>query len=132
MLQRLSRAIIAMAVCIVLVFGLPGGVTTKTARADTGSNWTGNYYNNRDLLGSPVLTRVDPAVVFNWGPYSPGPGIPSSNWSARWTTVQYLNAGTYRFTVTSDDGVRMYIDGQIILDQWHDEAPTTYNVDVQV
>jgi uncharacterized protein YraI len=107
-------------------------VNPKTAHADTGFNWTGNYFNNRDLVGLPAVTRVDPVLVFNWGPYSPVPGIASTNWSARWTTVQYLNAGTYRFTITADDGVRAYVDGQIILDQWHDEVATTYNVDVQV
>src|SRR5262249_26580927 len=107
-------------------------VSPRPALADTGANWTGAYFNNRNLQGAPVFTRIDPAVVFNWGPYSPGPGIGSSNWSARWTTAQYLNAGLYRFSITPDDGVRVYVDGQIILDQWHDQAPTTYYVNVQI
>jgi uncharacterized protein YraI len=129
MTRRLPRMImVALSVVIMLVvFAIPGIV-----RADTGNNWTGAYYNNRSLQGFPVFTRIDPAVVFNWGPFSPGPGLGSSEWSARWTTVQYMNAGTYRFTITADDGVRAYIDGQIILDQWHDQAPTTYYVNVQV
>ena len=59
----------------------------KTVHADTGTNWTGAYFNNKNLQGSPVFTRIDPAVVFNWGPNSPGPGIGSSNWSARWLAV---------------------------------------------
>src|SRR5437763_10368687 len=100
--------------------------------ADTGSNWTGSYYSNPSLEGSPVFTRIDPALVFNWGTQSPGPGIGSQYWSARWLSVQYLNAGTYRFNIEADDGVRMYIDGQNILDAWHDEAATTYAVNVQV
>jgi uncharacterized protein YraI len=102
------------------------------ARADTGSNWTGSYFANLSLQGTPVFTRIDPALIFNWGPNSPGPGIGSTNWSARWVTIQYMNAGTYRFTITADDGVRAYVDGQIILDAWRDEAATTYYVDVQV
>src|SRR5258708_5475472 len=100
--------------------------------ADTGSNWTGSYYSNPSLEGSPVFSRIDPALVFNWGPHSPGSGIGSQYWSARWLSVQYLNAGTYRFNIEADDGVRMFIDGQSILDAWHDEAPTTYVVNVQV
>ncbi len=129
MLQRLPRLIMVVlcAVLAVMLVDRPG-----TVWADVGSNWTGAYYANRDLQGAPVFYRIDPALVFNWGPNSPGPGIGSANWSARWTTIQYLNAGTYRFTVTADDGVRAYIDGQIILDAWHDEAATTYMVNVQV
>ncbi len=127
--QRLPRLIMVV-LCIVLAVSLvdlPG-----TARADVGSNWTGAYFGNRDLQGAPVFYRIDPALVFNWGPNSPGPGIGSANWSARWTTIQYLNAGTYRFTITADDGVRVYVDGQNILDAWRDQAATTYYVNIQV
>jgi uncharacterized protein YraI len=79
-----------------------------------------------------VFTRVDPALVFNWGPYGPGPGIGGQHWSARWTTAQFLQAGTYRFTVTADDGVRLFIDGQKVIDAWIDQAPTTYYANVAV
>ncbi len=128
MIRRLALIVTALAVAMMFaVFEPP-----HPARADTGTNWTGAYFNNRDLQGTPVFTRIDPAIVFNWGPVSPGPGIGSSNWSARWTTAQFLNAGLYRFTITPDDGARVYVDGQIILDQWHDQAPTTYYVNVQV
>ncbi|MEP7284955.1 MAG: PA14 domain-containing protein [Chloroflexota bacterium] len=126
--MRLPRLIMVALTIVLLTLGFSRPVVTH---ADTGTNWTGAYFNNRDLQGSPVFTRIDPAVVFNWGSISPGPGIGSSNWSARWQTVQYLNAGTYRFTIIADDGVRVYVDGQLILDQWHDAAPTKYYVDVQ-
>jgi len=129
MSQRLSR-VIMVALCVALA--LAAVETPLRASADVGFNWTGAYYGNPDLAGTPVFTRIDPALVFNWGPNSPGPGIGSVNWSARWTTIQYMNAGTYRFTVTSDDGVRVYIDGQQILDAWRIQAPTTYYVNVQV
>jgi uncharacterized protein YraI len=132
MTQRAFRLIMAVS-CV--VFGIVGAAffePPRPAHADTGSNWTGSYFANRDLQGIPVFIRIDPALIFNWGLNSPGPGIGSSNWSARWTTIQYLNAGTYRFTITADDGVRAYIDGQIILDAWRDQAATTYYVNVQV
>jgi uncharacterized protein YraI len=129
MSHRLTRVVAAL-LCTVLVVGML--VVPETARADTGSNWTGAYYANPALQGTPVFTRIDPAVVFNWGPNPPGPGLGSQYWSARWVTIQYMNAGTYRFTVTADDGVRVFIDGQIILDAWRDQAPTTYYVNVQV
>jgi uncharacterized protein YraI len=123
--------VMAVVLCIAVLFGL-FGTSAKPVHADTGSNWTGAYYSNPNLQGTPVFTRIDPAVVFNWGPNPPGPGLGSQNWSARWLTVQYFNAGTYRFNVTSDDGVRVFIDGQLILDRWVNQAPTTYFVNVQL
>jgi uncharacterized protein YraI len=131
MTQRFAR-VITVLLCVALVAGLAFIVPQTTARADTGSNWTGAYYANPALQGTPVFTRIDPAVVFNWGPNPPGPGLGSQYWSARWITIQYLNAGLYRFTVTVDDGVRLYIDGQLVIDAWRDQAATTYAANVQV
>jgi len=100
--------------------------------AETGSNWTGSYFPNRTLSGPPAFTRIDPAIVFNWGPNSPGPGIGVQNWSARWDGVQFLNAGTYRLTVRVDDGVRIFVNGQLVIDEWREQAPTTFTRDIQV
>lgn len=129
-LRVFPRYVLLLLACVTLCTGLLQPV--HPALAATGANWTGTYFNNRDLNGAPVFTRIDQAVVFNWGPNSPGPGLGSQNWSARWVTIQYLTAGTYRFTVTADDGVRVYINGQQILNQWREQAPTTFTVDVQV
>jgi hypothetical protein len=52
------------------------------------------------------------------------------NFSARWTRTVNLAAGVYRFTVTGDDGVRLYVDGQLKIDRWTEQPPTTYTVDV--
>src|SRR5260221_13635576 len=48
------------------------------------------------------------------------------------TTEKYQIGATYRFPISADDGVRVYIDGQTILDAWHDQAATTYTINVQV
>src|SRR5258708_12196958 len=120
MTRRLALLLSAFAIIAgLLVFEPP-----RTAQADTGTNWTGEYFNNPNLQGSPVFTRIDPAVVFNWGTLSPGPGIGSTNWSARWTTVQYLNAGTYRFTITPDHALPPHIAGQTIFSPLHTHAAT--------
>lgn len=129
MLNARSRFIKLTLCLVLLVTALAVG--TRNAHADTGSNWVGSYYNNPGLIGNPAFTRIDPALIFNWGGYSPGPGLNGVLWSARWTSQQYLNAGLYRFNLTVDDGVRVYVDGQIILDQWRDQS-ATYNVNIQV
>ncbi len=98
-------------------------------------NWKGEYFNNKDLSGAPAMVRDDGAgfIDFDFGTGSPSPtcGIGADNFSARWTrTVNISSAGNYRFTVTADDGVRLFVDNQLLLDKWFDQPATTYTVDV--
>jgi hypothetical protein len=82
-------------------------------------HWQGAYFNNMQLSGDPVMVRDDGAGIlnFDWGGGSPGSdcGIGSDRFSVRWTRDVYLNAGTYRFTVTSDDGFRLFVDDALKL-----------------
>ncbi len=97
------------------------------------ASWNASYYNNPSLSGSPVLTRVDNAINFNWATGSPGAGVPADNFSARWTaTVNFSTTGHWVFRVGADDGVRMWIDVTPIVDEWHSnpEGYRTYQVDV--
>jgi hypothetical protein len=101
------------------------------------SNWRGEYFNNRDLNGSPAMVRDDGNVFlnFNFGTGSPSAdcGIGVDNFSIRWTrTVNFSSAGNYRFTVTADDGVRLYVDDVLKIDRWVDQVATTYTVDVDL
>jgi hypothetical protein len=96
--------------------------------------WKGEYFNNMTLSGSPTIVRDDGAGVldFDWGSGSPGSscGVGADHFSARWTRTAHFDAGNYRFTVTSDDGFRIYVDGSLKLEKWFDQGPTTYTVDV--
>lgn len=94
--------------------------------------WFGRYYNNTELSDPPVWEQVTPDVCFNWGHGSPAPLVDSDNFSARWSRTLYMQGGTWRMTVTSDDGVRVYIDDQLVLDQWQVQATTTFIRDVIV
>ena len=88
---------------------------------------TAEYYNNMDLSGEPVLTRVDKSVNFNWGGDSPDPKINKDQFSVRWTGyLVFPEAGEYTIGVTSDDGIRLYIDGSKVIDKWIDQSATTY------
>lgn len=80
--------------------------------------WRGEYFNNTNLSGSPVLTRDDPDLNFDWGIGSPDPSVPADNFSVRWRRTLPFTAGTYVFTAFSDDGVRVYLDGALIINDW--------------
>jgi hypothetical protein len=80
--------------------------------------WQGEYFDNRDLMGSPALVRTDAAIDFNWGWEAPAPGMSRDDFSVRWSGSFPFEAGRYRFTTTTDDGVRLYVDNQRIIDAW--------------
>jgi hypothetical protein len=86
------------------------------------TDWKGEYWNNRTLSGNPVLVRNDPSIDFNWGAGAPAPGLPADNFSARWSRWMDFEEGLYRFSVNADDGVRLYVDGRMVIDEWHDSA----------
>jgi photosystem II stability/assembly factor-like uncharacterized protein len=96
--------------------------------------WQGEYFANTDLDGDPAMVRDDGGgeLEFDWGSGSPGGGcgVPADLFSVRWTRTVQFEAGTYRFTVTADDGVRLFIDGALEIDQWRSQAPAAFNATV--
>lgn len=101
-----------------------------TPPSGTGQGLQGNYYANTTLSGTPAATQTDPQVAFTWnGP--PTPGVPGTNFSAKWTgTLTPPVTGTYTFGLTSDDGSRLVINGQQVIDNWRDQAPNTETAQV--
>ncbi len=98
-----------------------GGVPTPTPTpgGTTGVFWTGTYYNTSNFTGAAVATVTDSSITKNWGTNAPLTGVNADNFSVRWTTNIYLNAGSYRFDVHADDGVRVYLDNQIVINELH-------------
>lgn len=92
----------------------------------------GDFYNNETLRGSPVLTRTDSNVDFNWGENSPGPNVSNKHFSARWIgTIQVpQNVGDVLLASLADDGARVWIDGKRAIDAWgaHDSTTTEASV----
>lgn len=80
----------------------------------------GEYFTNPDVKGAPDLVRIDPEIRFDWGQGAPAPNFPTDNFSVRWTGKigPLPTDGVYRFTTTSDDGVRLWIDGKPVIDKW--------------
>jgi len=98
-----------------------------------GHGLTGEYYDNMSLSGKPVLTRVDAQVNFYWGMGSPDPALPSDNFSVRWTgRLVAPKSGTYEIALATDDGVRFWLDGKLLVDSWHDRGFTVDSVTVEL
>lgn len=97
------------------------------------TKWRGEYFNNITLAGTPILIRDDAGVNFNWGTGSPAAGVVNSDYfSARWTLTTELPAGMYTFSITADDGVRLWVNGHTLVDAWKEQAATTYTSDIYV
>ena len=107
----------------------PSTNTTYTATyavstVPVGIGLAGYYYDNIDFTGATV-TRLDPTVNFNWGTGAPVPGIGADTFSVRWNgQVRAKVCGTTTFYTTSDDGVRLYVNNVLVVDNWTDHAPT--------
>lgn len=106
----------------------PAVITGSPCPGPVFNAFTGCYYNNTGLSGNPMLTRTDASIAFNWGAMSPGASIPGGNFSARWQGTFSFGAGDTTFTVTASDGVRLYIDGALVLDRWVDQFSASYTV----
>lgn len=95
--------------------------------------WRGEYYANPTLFGtSPAFVRSDPAIDFNWWDGSPSPQIPNDYFSVRWTKNMYFSGGVYRFAAGIDDGVRLYLDNNLIIDGWQPSSFHTLSKDVAI
>jgi glucose/arabinose dehydrogenase len=91
-----------------------------------------DYFGNRTLSGAPAVTRCEATIDHNWGAAALVPGIGADNASARWTSTQTFPGGDVRFRATADDGVRVLLDGVVVLNGWKDQAATTYEATVPV
>ena len=84
------------------------------------TEWRGEYFNNVSLIGQPSLVRNDRDVNFDWLTGSPDLRVNFDLFSARWSRALFYEAGTYRFSFRVDDGVRLFVDGVLVLDDWRD------------
>jgi glucose/arabinose dehydrogenase len=107
----------------------PASNTTYTATfgvagAGAGDGLSGTYYDNPDFTGATV-TRIDPTIDFSWGATAPVPGFGPDTYSVRWTgQIQAQFSQTYTFYTQTNDGIRLWVNYQLIINNWTDHALT--------
>jgi len=109
-----------------IAVAMPALITASSCPGPAINAFTGCYYNNIGLAGNPVLVRADNQINFNWM-WTP-PVASLSAFSVRWQGNFSFEAGTYTFTAMTSDGMRLYIDGNLVLNRWRDQAPTIYTL----
>ena len=94
-----------------------------TGLAGIGSGLVAQYYSDANL-STLVGSRVDAGVNFDWGTGSPLAALPADNFSARWVgKVQAQQSETYTFFTAADEGVRLKVGGQVLVDAWNNAIP---------
>jgi hypothetical protein len=111
--------------------GTTDGGTTDGGTTDGGTdpclpedNWTGEYFDNMTLTGTPELVRQDSGIDFNWG-YTAPVGPNGETFSVRWSRKLALTPGDYTFTMGGDDGVRLIINGDEVITNWSNHSYQT-------
>jgi hypothetical protein len=90
----------------------------------SGKGLSAVYYDNIDFTGAQAK-RVDSTVNFNWGSGAPASGVGADTFSVRWTgQVEAPATGTYTFITNSDDGVRLWVNGTQLVNNWTNHGPT--------
>lgn len=100
-------------------------IAADTSPSET--DWQGEYYANLFLAGDPLVEQHDANLDFNWGYSAPAAGVPADGFSARWERTLFLDAGVYQFYVHGDDGVRVWVDNLLLINEWHHAADVTYS-----
>ncbi|MBO0948169.1 PA14 domain-containing protein, partial [Fibrella forsythiae] len=100
--------------------------TPPTVVVADGVGLKGEYFNNANVAAPVVLTRIDATVDFDWGNGSPASSINTDYFSVRWTGfVKAPVTGNYTFSTSTDDGVRLWVNGKLLVDDWNGRATKT-------
>jgi beta-glucosidase len=112
---------------------VPSSALITTHNGEMVNGLLGEYFNNIDLKGEPALKRVDRQINFDWQEKAPGSGLGIDNFSVRWTGKLVPSAAReIDLIAMSDDGMRIWFDGKLLLDDWKDHAPEIKRMSLKV
>lgn len=91
----------------------------------TGPAFTATFFRSQKFA-EPAFSRRDSSISFNWESGPPADGLPSDHFSVRWDGhLNVVDPMKYTFYVTSDDGSQLFVDGDLVVDNWGNHAPVT-------
>ncbi|MFE7446775.1 PA14 domain-containing protein [Streptomyces chartreusis] len=83
------------------------------------------FFANTSFSGTPKRTDCDTAIDQNWGTNAPASGLPKDNFTVRWTlTRDFGSGGPFTFAASTQDGIRIYLDGSRKVDLWKNVSTT--------
>lgn len=129
-IKRVGMMRIFVSVVLLLIaIGMVAGGNPVAAQSCASPNWEAKFYNNVNLSGTPVYTTCTPVIDFNWGVGAPAGGVNIDNFSVRLTSTQtFPAAGSYAFTATVEDGLRLYVNGAPLINSMiESDGPRTLN-----
>jgi hypothetical protein len=122
----LKRATILISSLLLALFLFSAVMAQDPVPQHSDPNWQASYWNNMTLSGTAVLQRSEANLDHDWGTGSPAPGtVNADQFSARWTRYIDFTASNYRFAATADDGIRVWLDGTLIINDWSDHPVRT-------
>lgn len=125
----MKRILYLLPIFALLAFG--GFAAQPVSAQNSYATWQASFYNNAQLIDPPAYEATFNEINFDWGNGSPNAAVNNDDFSARFGTDVFFEAGTYRFTVTVDDGVQLLIDDKAVLNTYNTPRPgDTLTVDV--
>ena len=121
-----ARVILARGSALTAGYGLPipSEYLSPVAGKPGEHGLRAEYFANKTLSGEPTAVRVDENVDFGWAT-SPAPGVPVDDFSVRWTgSLTPTASGEYSLGFTGDDGFRVWLDGNLVVEDWREHLPT--------
>ncbi|MDW8351788.1 MAG: PA14 domain-containing protein [Anaerolineae bacterium] len=94
--------------------------------------WTAEFFANANLAGPATSTSVVCCLRFDWNGAPPVSGVPGGFFSARFSQVRYFPAGVYQFVARVDDGIRIYLDGNLIMNEFREQSARTFTANVNL
>jgi len=126
-IKKKLRFLIEKKVCLFFCFTIINVSFTPVFACDAPiEKFCVDFYKGRNLEGKALLTRETPTINYNWEMRRPARNVRRNNFSARWRGRFNFAKGLYKFRVHADEGVRLLIDGQLIIDHWKDGQGIEY------
>lgn len=102
---------------------VPSELLSTIVNGETVNGLKGEYFSSLIPDDKPVLTRTDKNIDFNWTLFSPDPLLSADHYSVHWTgKLKASESGTFKIGLDGNDGYRLYINDQLIIDNWHKQS----------